>query len=73
MYLINHIELKHKTKLQKSRRGTNCVPRVPQSKLSFCKSPVEGHKVPWRDKLCPASPVAAKQVHAFPYSHKLQM
>ena len=46
MYLINHIELKHKTKLQKSRRRTNCVPRGPQSKLSFCKSPVEGHKVP---------------------------
>ena len=26
--------------------------------------PVEGHKVPWRDKLSPASPVSAKQTNA---------
>ena len=25
MHLINHIEFKHKTKLQKFRGGTNCV------------------------------------------------
>ena len=47
-----------------SRGGPNCVPRVQQSKLGFCESPVEGHKVPGRDNLSPASHVSAKQVHA---------
>ena len=33
--LTNQTELKYKTKLQKSRGGTNCNPRVPQSNIEF--------------------------------------
>ena len=38
MNLLNHIELKHKTKLQKSHGGTNCVPQVHQSNIELCQS-----------------------------------
>ena len=40
MYLINHIELKHKTKLLKSRGWTNCV---PQSNIELAKVPDYSH------------------------------